>query len=82
MVKNKTNQALQELNVQDIDIITKEHIEMVVPGQSKKIVLTITRRRYVDPFKKKLVTDQSVHRATYRLGRKKQRDSNEGNVSA
>lgn len=73
---------LVPLAIQDVDIVTKERIELVVLGQEKKVVLTITRRRFIDPFKMKLITDQSVHRAVYRLGRKKRGGSGEGNVPA
>lgn len=56
--------------IEELDLTTREIIELVVPEKQQKVVLTITRRKYFDPFKKKVITDQVVHRAKYRLGRK------------
>jgi len=58
------------MGIQDFDITTKETINIEVPEKSQKVVLTITKRHYFDPKKNKIVSDQVVHRAKYRVGRK------------
>lgn len=55
----------------DLDVKTKEVIEIKVPDKNEKVVITITKRTFYDPVKNKIITDQTVHRAKYRLGSNK-----------
>ena len=43
-------------------------IEIEVPSLKQKVVLTITRVSRIDPIRKKLVTDQTIHKAKCQLG--------------
>ncbi len=66
------------MSAQDFDVTTKQSIELKLPGKKQKVVITITKRHYYDPIKKKIVTDQVVHRAKFRIGKKmKKRRENE-----
>jgi len=65
-----TNTKQRPLSVQDFDVTVKEAIELEVPDKKQKVVITVTKRHYYDPKKKKVITDQVVHRAKYRVGRK------------
>ena len=70
----KTSQIKKEnkqINLSDLDVSTQEIIEIKVPDKNQKIILTITKRTFYDPQKEKIVTDQVVHRAKYRIGSKK-----------
>lgn len=58
------------LSVQDFDVTIKEAIELEIPNKKQKVVITITKRHYYDPQKKKVITDQVVHRARYSVGKK------------
>jgi len=56
--------------IEEMDVTTRDVIELVAPEKLEKVVITITRKKYYDSVKKKVVTDQTVHRAKYRLGKK------------
>ena len=51
-----------------LDVTRKDIIEIEVPKKKRRLVLTITKRHYLDREKKKIITDQILHKAVY--GRK------------
>lgn len=72
--KSKDNQiveTIQENRYKDLDVTTKETMEIKVPEKNQKVVITITKRTFYDPIKEKIITDQTVHRARYRIGSSK-----------
>jgi len=62
----------RNISVQDLDVTTKEVIELEVPSKRQKIVITVTKRHFYDPIKKKVVSDQVIHRARYSLNKKQE----------
>ena len=56
------------------EVTTKEVIEIVAPSKKEKVILTVTKKHFFDPCKNKVVTDQTIHRARYRLGGKDDRE--------
>jgi hypothetical protein len=69
METNDEGKLSQSASVKDFDVTTKETIELEVPSKRQKIVITITKRHFYDPIKKKVVSDQVVHRARYSLNK-------------
>ncbi|MCB9359635.1 hypothetical protein H6503_06915 [Candidatus Woesearchaeota archaeon] len=67
----------RNISVNDLDVTTKESIEIEVPDMKQRIVVTITKRHYYDPMKKKVITDQVVHKARYSSKNKKKRSNSD-----
>jgi hypothetical protein len=59
--------------INEFEFTTKETITLEAPTQSQKVVITITKKHYYDPFKNKVITDQVVHKAKYRLNNKNEK---------
>jgi len=70
----------RELSVQDFDVTLKEAIELEVPDKNQKVVITVTKRHYYDTVKNKVITDQVVHRAKYRVGKKRKKKKGDTNA--
>ena len=57
----------REVYLNDTDIVTKEVIEIEVPEKKQRVRLTLTRKRFYDPVKQKIITESTVHRARFSL---------------
>jgi hypothetical protein len=76
VTENEYNNELEYKNYKDLDVTTKEVIEIRVPQKNQKVIITITKRTFYDPVKEKIITDQTVHRARYRIGRNSTKEKN------
>ncbi|MFT4302955.1 MAG: hypothetical protein ACMXYG_00155 [Candidatus Woesearchaeota archaeon] len=66
----------KNISLNDLDFTTKETIEIEAPEKKQRIVITITKRHYYDQIKRKVITDQVVHKARYQ-SKKRKKDKGE-----
>jgi hypothetical protein len=59
--------AQEQIDVEGNTIVSKGIIELEVPSKKQRIVITVTKKQYLDSEKKKMITDQVIHRARYSL---------------
>ena len=65
----------KEYSIEDKEITTKESIMIEVPKMRQKVRITVTKKHFYDSKKKKMVTDQVIHRARYSLKRTTRKDN-------
>lgn len=65
----------REYSIENKEITTKESIVIEVPNLMQKVKITVTKKHFYDSNKKKMVTDQIIHRARYSLKNTTRKDN-------
>jgi hypothetical protein len=70
-------EKLEQVVIRNSEITTIDIIELYIPTKKQKLIITVTKRHSYDKEKKKIVTDQTIHRARYSLSADKQGQRND-----